>query len=316
LSQISPYANLSTIGGAMTFGGGGANALMGLGGSPSQALSSLGGDYASAYQSALQANQTMYNNILGGYQSTLAQQVQAEQQVSQGYNQLYGNVMNTIQGADTSTLQAIQRAYAQQSGSATQQMVNAGLGNTTVQQSVQSGLTGQYAQAQTAARNQFAQLQAGYQSQLGLAGLNYANQAIMQNTAEANQQLGFMNSVMMPYPNAGMYGQLAQGYGMLQAAMLGKGMLGGRGAIGSPTFGPTGGYQPYNQPSVLAESGGGGGGIFPSMTMPGAPTFSPTVGNYYGGGDFAEKGADNFTGQYSENYGQGMYDLSAGIGTS
>jgi hypothetical protein len=291
MSQISPYANMSSLGGALTFSGGGANAMQGLGGSPQQALSALGGDYASAYDAALSANQTMYNNILSGYQSTLAQQVQAEQGVSQGYNQLYGNVMNTIKGADTGTLQAIQRAYTQQSGTASQEMVNAGLGNTTVQQSVQAGLTGQDVQAQTAAQNQYAQLQAGYMSQLGLAGLQYSNQAIMQNTAEANQQLGFMNSVMMPYPNAGMYGQLAQGYGALQAAQAARGMLGGRGASGSPTFGPTGGYSPYNQGGIMATPGGvgglGGSGLtfdVPGAQAAGVPTWQSS--QYGGGGDF------------------------------
>lgn len=259
MSQISPYANMSALGGAMSFPSGGANAMQGLGGSPQQALSALGGDYASAYNAALSANQQMYSNILSGYQSTLQQQVAAEQGVSQGYNQLYGNVMNTIQGVDTSTLQAIQRAYAQQSGQATQQMVNAGLGNTTVQQSTQAGLLGQYAQAQTAAQNQYAQLKAGYMSQLGLAGLNYSNQAILQNTGEANQQLQFMNSVQMPYPNAAMYGQLAQGYGSLEAAMMGRSLLGaGRGPMGQPTFGPTGGYSPYSPQTISADVGGGG----------------------------------------------------------
>lgn len=174
------------------------------------------GDYASAYNAALSMNQQNYNNILAGYQQTLGNQVQAQNQISQGYNQLASDVRGTIAGVGGAQQQAINDQYAQAAGQATQDLVNRGLGNTTVQSSVLRGYGLDRAKAQVALGDQMAQLQAGYQSQLGLAGLNYQNQAAMQATGQANQQLGWMNSVNAAYPDVGQYANLAMQAGAAQ----------------------------------------------------------------------------------------------------
>jgi hypothetical protein len=297
------------LSGALTFGGGGASALSGLSGNPTSSLAALGSDYAGAYNSALSANQTMYNNILGGYQQLMAQQVPQEQAISQGYTNLENQVLGTISGIGTSASQAIQNQYTKQQGMSQQALVNAGLGNSTVQSSVAQGNVSSEAQAQTGLANQIAGLTAGYESNLGLAGLNYRNQALQQNVGLGLQQLNFENSVMMPYPNAGMYAGLAQGYGAMQAANQARGMMPGAG--GAQGLGNTGFTFPYSMfsPGANVQSGGYSGSPYSQYT----PTTSPQSDmEGYGGafGNYAELGGGFNT---LEGY---AYDPSAGIGTA
>ena len=275
--MTSPYLNLGSGGGALPWGNGGAGALSGLGGSPQQALNSLGSDYANAYQSSLAMNQTNYNNILSGYSSLMSSQQAAEAPITAGYGQLENQVMGTIQGITASQQQAIKDVYAQQSGAASQQMINSGLGNSTVQQSVQRGLTLDEQKAQVALANQQAQLTAGYQSNLGLAGLNWQQQALGQNTGLGVQQLNWMNSVNATYPNAGMYAQLAQGYGAMQAAQQARGMLGGGSGL-TGTYGATGFTPPTYPQSVQAS----GGGMTPGTGAAASSPYNPGGGVNYG----------------------------------
>jgi hypothetical protein len=164
-------------------------------------------DYMGAYQNALSLNQSNYNQILQGYQG------------------LQAAVLGDISGIDQSQRQALSDTYAQASGKAAQQMIQSGLGNSTVQQSVQRGLLLDKSKADVALSNQMAQLTAGYRAQLG------------------QSQLGWMNSISAPYPNAQAYGQLAlqQGYASRANQLYGqvpRGLgLGGGGGGGGTTFG-------------------------------------------------------------------------------
>lgn len=284
----------------------------------------VGAAYTSAYNAALSQNQAQYGNILQGYQQTAgnqfntqqgiqggygslqngittnlgtqlnnagASQAQGQNNIQQGYGQLAGNVQGTIQGITASQQQAINDAYTQQSGSASQSLINRGLGNTTIQGTMQRGLQLDQQKASIALANQQAQLSAGYQSQLGLAGLGYAgqsvqantqqsnlsaeqqaaygsqlglaglgyqNQANMQNTQQANNQLGFMNSVQMQYPNAQAYGQLLYNQGALGLAQQGQQnamALANRGLVQGSPAPPIGGR--VNTQSGLAQGGYG-----------------------------------------------------------
>jgi hypothetical protein len=201
-------ASPGPIQGQLPFGGGGAGVISAAGGG------ALGDQYAQAYSSALAQNQANYQNILQGYQQTLGAQSTAQQAIGSGYQQLGQSIQNTIQGVGASQTQAIQDAYKQQSGQMTQQMLNSGLGNTTVLGTMQRGPMLDAQKAQVALQNQLAQLSAGYQSQIGQGQLNYQNEANMQNTALANQQLQWMNSIQSLYPNAQAYGQLMGQQGM------------------------------------------------------------------------------------------------------
>jgi hypothetical protein len=219
LGGLSPY----TIGGGLNFGT-----------VPSQT------DYMGAYSNALSLNTQNYNNILAGYQGLGQSQVGAQNQISQGYNTLTNQVMGDIQGIDASQRQALTDQYAQNSGNAAQGLINSGLGNTTVANSVQRGQQLDYQKANVALSNQMAQLTAGYQSSLGLAGLNYQNQANMQNTALGSQQLGFMNSVNSPYPNAQAYNDYALQQKTLALAQQGLGSRGLGGLGGGVNMGSVG----------------------------------------------------------------------------
>jgi hypothetical protein len=228
------------IAGAMPFGTGG-NPYSGAG------VGNLGAAYQQSYQSALDQNKALYQDILGGYQQTMQNQVGAQNQVQGGYGQLTSQVLGGIQGIGASQAQAIQDVYAQQSGQAQQGLTSRGLGNTTVSDSVQRGLTLDKGKAQIALANQIAQTNAGYQSQLGLAGLNYGNQAAMQNTGQANQQLGFMNTVQAQYPNASAYNQLAQMSGQFSQANADRSLLQQQAMRGRATAGTGGGTMVGNQ---------------------------------------------------------------------
>lgn len=247
------------IGGTLPWSAGGSAAGAIAGGKPGQ----LAANYQQAYNSALGMNQANYNNILKGYQDTLASQQTAFQGIQRGYAKTTNKVMDTLRGSNESNQQQITDLYASQQGSALNNLVSSGLGNSTVTSAVARGLAADESKARTASNNQFAQLQAGYLSQLGQAQLGFRAQAAQANSGLAQNQLQFMNSVQAQYPDAGMYAQLAQQYGMNQQA----------------------------QRDRAAAMGMGGGGAAPGLG------YTPTSPSYYGSGagatSFGSPGAGN-----------------------
>lgn len=186
--------NPNIIKGDLNFSGGGAGMFAGLGGSPASAMAALGPNYANAYNSALEMNKQNYGNILTGYQQAMSRQNAGQQ-----------GIMDTISGVGQAGQQDILDRYAASSGSAAQGLIDRGLGNTTVQNSVQRGIDYDREKSQVQLADAMAQLRAGYQ-----------NRAVEQNTGLAGQQLNWMNSITSSYPNAGMYGQLAGQFGAAQ----------------------------------------------------------------------------------------------------
>jgi hypothetical protein len=283
-SPFATPAGFGIIGGNLNVGNSGANLLQGASQmvtNPAGALGSIANNYASAYNDALRANQQNYQNILQGYQQVLQQQQASQQPIMQGYQQLQSQVLGDIQGIGASQQQAIADVYAQQQGQASQGLISRGLGNTTVQNAVSRGLTLDQQKANVALSNQLAQLTAGYRSQLGGAALNYQNQANMQNTALASQQLGMMAGLQIPFPSAGAYSALASGAAGLAAAQRyggGAGLSPARstgigGSRGQTPSEMNGGYN-------LGGSGGAPGG----MVMPTTPAGYHMPGSYYTGG--------------------------------
>jgi hypothetical protein len=208
----------------------------------------------------LDVNGQLYGQIAAGYQSVLNSFNAATPGIIAGYNTLGANVQKTIQGVDTSSLQAAADVYAQQQGATQQQMINAGLGNSTVLQSLTRGNTLDYSKATTAIQNQYAQLLAGYQSQIGLASLGYQANAQAQaagiGTAEYSTLAGFDQALSLNHSASG--GSSQQGsqgnqgsqgsqyptgpsYGSSQGT--GSGAAGNAGLMGD--YGPAG----YTQPS-------------------------------------------------------------------
>ena len=174
--------------------------------------------WTNLYNQSLQNNTNLYNQMMSSYDQTMSKAAQGAAGVESGYGSLNQQVQGTIQGITASQQQAIKDSYAQQSGTASQGMINAGLGNTTVQQSVQSGLGLQENKAQVALANQQAQLEAGYQSQIGLAGLNYAGQAVAQQASLGSAQANEIAQYKQQMPP--LYG-MSGGGGMSNSGVIG-----------------------------------------------------------------------------------------------
>lgn len=242
-------------------GYGGGNQIAG----PGPMASGGAGGYAGAYNAAFQNNQNSYNAILAGFQQTAAQQQQRQAGIAGGYSSLYAQINDQLQGSNDAQQSLINRQYAQQRGQASQQLINRGLGNSTIQSSVDRGLGFDQALALNENAGRFAQLGAGYHQNIGLASLGYQGGAEQAQTGLAGQQLAFMNSASSPYPDAGMYAQIAaanernsagrnSGGGGYHAAGMGPTSPSRFGSFSGPTpqYGTVAGY--------AADAGGGSAG--------------------------------------------------------
>ena len=136
----------------------------------------------STYDQLLRQAQQSYQTIMNGYTNVLQGPAGQEHTgIAGGYGRLSRDVLTGIAGIERSQRQAIRDTYADQSGRSTQSLISRGLGNTTVQNSIQRGLTLDKTKADIALSNQTAALRAGYQSQLGLAGLGFRGNSLHQN---------------------------------------------------------------------------------------------------------------------------------------
>lgn len=252
---------------------------------PQQSASSSGStpgpyfqSYQNAYSNALNLNNQNYQNILSGYRTQMGAISAKESEIAQGYTGLGQQVQSAIRGVGKSQAQAIKDTFAQQWGGAQQQMINAGLGNTTVRQSVNRGYTLDEQKAAVALSNQMAQLQAGYMSSIGTARLGSMEQAMGMGTGLTGQYLGVLGGYKTPYPGFPSPGQQSQSMG---------GGGGGRSQQGG------GGGQSTQQ------SGGGGGTTY-GYTFGGGNLGGATVGPGMSGGGSAG---------YGGNYGYSATDL-------
>jgi hypothetical protein len=276
-----PLSGYGPIGGALGFQGG-------------------GGDYKSAYAASLAMNQQNYNNILAGYQNTMTAQQNAQGRINTGYQNLQSNVLGSIAGIDRSQRQDIADQYAKNIGMASQDLINRGLGNSTVQSSVGRGLLYDKSKADIALTNSTQGLNAQYMSNLGLAGLNFQGQAMNANTAWAGKQLDFMNSVQAGYPDPRTYAMLAQ--------MKGQSGIGGGGA-GGGVAAPGGGFKAPVGPGGSGYYGGGYGGGF-GAARPSSTPYSGAPESIYPSGNYPLDPADPF---YSTQEGQAVGGGTMGV---
>lgn len=210
-----------------------------LGSNQAGVLGGLAGMYG---QTGQQYGQTA-NNVLGGYHDLLNAQTQGYGNVGQGYNQLLNNQMSRLGLLGQTEATDLQQQYDQQHAKANQDLVNRGLGNTTIQQSTDRGIDFDKARALTnLAQNVAGQMnttemgaalpmlnqqnqslgneaqiaQSGLGAQQGMAGqqaqiqqnaINFGNQAQQEQTGLGQNQANFMQSVNQTGPD---YGQLAQ----------------------------------------------------------------------------------------------------------
>jgi hypothetical protein len=158
---------------------GGAGLNPGTSGSTSQSQSSTGivPGMMDLYNNALNLNAQNYQNILGAYNQGSQALNASLPGIYSGYGQLGGQIANTLGqgstgwGVATPAAQAIAQSFANQQGSSQQQMINAGLGNTTALQNATNQNTLFAGQAYGSLGAQLAQTYAGYQAQTGMAGL-------------------------------------------------------------------------------------------------------------------------------------------------
>jgi hypothetical protein len=289
------------IAGSLPWGGGGADTFGYLNATdPEKALAS---HYGQAYRSALDQNQSNYDNILRGFQQTALAQMGSQRAIGRGYKNLLTEVMGRLENTGRSGAQDIMDRYAGERGSEEARLIDAGLGNTTVASSVRRGLTYDEEKSRNRLAETVANLMAGYQSNLGQAGLQFRERALGERTGQANAQLNWMNSLQAQYPDASMYAQIASQLGEAKEAKEARSLMmqmmsRGTGGTISPTkFSdePSGYINPEMGAAFINAMGGAaggatggygpGGGAGPGQPMPPAyvRAFDPIVRGGPGG---------------------------------
>jgi hypothetical protein len=243
----------------------------------------------SLYQSQVSEANDSYANVMSGYQQALSGQ-------QAGSSALGGQVANTLGyggtpwGVAAPAAQAIGDTYAAQQGNAQQGLINSGLGNSTVLQSVNRGIGLDAAKAYGGLGAQLAQTYAGYQANIGMQNLNAQNQL-------RSQQLGYQGG----FHGAG-YSISPQNYNPR--------MYGGGGGGGPSGGSPAGAGFNNNNPDLYGGQYGGAqvnATGAPQMQMPGLPSIS--VG---GGGGQNEPGAGYYG---TDQYGNAMAGPQGQSGT-
>lgn len=244
------------------------------GSSSSQQSTQMVPGMMNVYNQLLGLNQNNYQNMLNAYTAggqTLAGQLP---NIYQGYGGLQNQIMGTLGmgqvlgkngnwGVAAPAAQAIGQTFAQQRGATDQQMINAGLGNTTVRGNLQNQNALMAGQAYGGLGAQLAQTAAGYQAQTGLAGLSA-------QLAGAQMQSNFTNEygqALAHHTFSNTAGSLTGGVGDAHStnqAGGGGGMGGGMSGLG----GDFGGGSAHNVPF---------GGIYDSF---GPGPMPPDLGPY------------------------------------
>lgn len=269
------YGGYGAIGGALPFNG---NSVSGFAsGNPGE----IAANYQQAYNNALGMNSANYANILRGYQQALSAQTTAQQAIQAGYSNLYNEVIGKVSGIGQARTNAINDDSARNLAGLSQQLIDRGLGNTTVQQSVARGVEGDRTRRLVENDESVARMLGDYMSSLGLAGLRSSEQGVNNLTGLNLRQLDFMNSVTARYPDAGLYAGLAQQAGRNQGG-YGGGAFAGGGAGPRVGYVPGGYYQAGGGYFGPQATGGGGGSWLASQY--GAPSSAGMWDNYYGGG--------------------------------
>lgn len=258
MSAMSPVdpSGFGNIQGNLPWAGGAASGAGAFGGA-------AGAAYLGAYNSAVGMNESNYNNIMAGYQQTIGAQTSAQQAIQSGYSNLYNTVLGNVQASYAGQGQQLQNQAAQTQATGNQQLINRGLGNTTIQTSVDQGVNNQLAQQQQLLTGQEAGQMAQYGSQIGQAGLQNQEQGLQSTTGLSLDQLQFMGQANFAYPNAGLYAQLAQTEAQTNAMknhpLPGAAPQGGGG--------PQVGYVPSNPYYGGTGAGDMGGGSFSSGSV-------------------------------------------------
>lgn len=328
------FASPGALGAAAPVSSGGPMAL-----TPPPTLGSFSPDallknYNQAYGDAKNANQTMYNNVLGGYgdleskvggqYNTLSNNVldsykQNGQGLLAGYNQRYNDAMSNLAGAGAQETADINQSAQAQGANIQQGLVNSGLAGTTVAPTLAIGneknkqaelgrLNESLRQQRLstmaglsgdtlAAQANLNQGQAGLASQLGQAQIG-AQSGIGQN------KLNFQERVNQPYPDLNQLSQTMIGLGKAGYGSGGAGPGGAGAGLAGPGGSGLGGYGAagasngprfgYNAPGSWAK--GQAGPSKPIFTRPAPNPNGPGGAMAYA--QWAAENGDRFNGGY------------------
>ena len=236
------------------------------------------------YNQTLKLNQGIYGDVLGSYTGGRKDLAATLPEIYQGYGKLQGNVAGILgQGGDwgvaTPAAQAISEAFKRTQGQTQQDLINRGLGNTSVLSSAANQNTLMAGRAYGNLGAELANKYAGYASQIGMAGLGTQMQG-----AQAQAQLAAQQGSTLAGRNYAMPGPLVGGFGQSQSyGGRGPTPLGGAGPIGPRAGGRLGG-------GFGGVDQGAGGPAFQSFTQ-GAPAqpggYNPMIGRppIFPGGD-------------------------------
>lgn len=243
------------------------------------------------YDQLLGLNQSNYQNVLDTYtsgQNNMSGQLPG---IYGGYNTLNQSVANTLgQGGDwgvaTPAAQAIADTYAQNVANTTQQMTNAGLGNTTVVGNMQTQNTDMAARAYADLGAQLANTYAGYQSNIGLAGQAAQMQGLGMQTGLYGQQ----GSSLAGYDFANTAGSLTGGFSNNQSTNQSTGSSQNQSNATNSSFNQSENWGA----SQAANAGQSGNTSIGGTTL----NFDPTVSGGQGGqGGSGGSGGYSFPGQ-------------------
>ncbi len=298
------------------------NTTLNLPAAPTTDFSNPAASYQSAYAAARNINQQLHERVQGGYAQMLQQAQAANQGVQAGYRQLQRGVMRRLAGTNRANIQDIADQYAARGGAMDQQLIDRGLGNTTVQQSVSRGLLQDRSKEVTRSQGAFAQMMAQYQSQLGQSRLSAMERGNNFLTGIQGRGIDSLERTSAPYPDIGIWAQLARAGGMGGGGVSGAGLPGMPGP--HPGYRPVGGYAPmdssegsYNVDpgpmtgaSIYDQYAGMGGY---AQAAAGAPGIVSGYGRTPAGVMFPSYAASGqYGGDYSGAYAPGGGDYSAG----
>ncbi len=251
------------------------------------------------YSDLLGRNTQNYANILGSYAQGQGQAAAQLPGIYGGYNQLGGDVMNTLGmgqvlgqngnwGVAGPAAQAINKAFVQSQGKTTQNMTNAGLGNTTIGGNLQNQNAAAAALAYGNLGAELAKTAAQQQADIGKTGLDAQMKGLGIQTGLSAQQGGTLGAYKFANTAGDLTGSYGQSSSQSQQASQNQQESQNR-QQGSPGTGPSAGQQgepglPPGVPGGPGGSSGGGGGTGGGGSggggsgVPGVPPFGANTG--------------------------------------
>jgi hypothetical protein len=204
--------------------------------------------YQGAHNASRNAQQGQINSGVAMWNGLMAQQAAQIAASNARYSQLENRVVGGLRGANKSNLQDIADKYVKFNGQMQQDMIDSGLGNTSVLQNARRSLKSDATREFTASKNKFADTIAGYRSKLGSQAADAERAGILANSQLGAGAANWLSGISIGYPDPGAYAN--------QSA-YGAGGGGGGGAV-YPALQGLHRFASDVQPMTYDAGGGGG----------------------------------------------------------